>query len=160
MLNTYVYPFTPSPLRSLLGQRGMTLRTLAARTSIPITTLSRIQNNRRRLFPSEARRIANALGCTPDVLGSTDETRYDHTTPRKRLGTMGSVSTITATTFPKQSKYLFRRCTVSFHYDFDHGIPGVIVRDDKEEPYRTIIQIGEGRFILASECQYSFSKKD
>ncbi len=32
---------------------------------------------------------------------------------------------------------------------------GVIVRDDKEEPGEKIIKLDDGRYVLATECQYS-----
>jgi hypothetical protein len=32
---------------------------------------------------------------------------------------------------------------------------GTIIRDDMEEPFRTIISLDDGRVILATECMHS-----
>lgn len=68
---------------------------------------------------------------------------------------MGCVSTITAYAFPKQSEYVNRRCNVCFHYDTSIEIPGTIIRDDREEPFETLIKLDDGRILRAAECQYS-----
>ena len=73
------------------------------------------------------------------------------------LNGMGCVSTITADRFPKQSEYVNRKCKVCFHYDTSKLIPGTIIRDDREEPYETLIQLDDGRVMRAAECQYSFN---
>lgn len=67
---------------------------------------------------------------------------------------MGVVSNIKHDKFPEQGNYLGRKVKVCFHYDTNNTIPGVIVRDDKEEPHRTIIKLDDGRHVLAIECQY------
>lgn len=67
---------------------------------------------------------------------------------------MGSVATITASDFPKQGPFLGKRTKVIFH----HGGPqlmGTVVRDDYEHPWRTIIHIDDGRYIMSTECQYA-----
>lgn len=33
---------------------------------------------------------------------------------------------------------------------------GYIVRDDREEPFETIIKLDNGRYVRGAECQYSF----
>ncbi len=68
---------------------------------------------------------------------------------------MGSHANITSSKFPKQGRHLGDRCRVIFHYDTSAAIGGVVVRDDAEEPYETIIQLDDGRFVRAAECQYS-----
>ena len=68
---------------------------------------------------------------------------------------MGCVSTITATNFPEQSQYINRKCWVCFHYDTSVWIPGVIIRDDREEPFETLIKLDDGRIVRGVECQYS-----
>jgi len=68
---------------------------------------------------------------------------------------MGCISTITATKFPKQGKWVGCRTEVCFHFDTTHVLWGTIVRDDREEPFETIIKLDDGRFLRASECQYS-----
>lgn len=67
---------------------------------------------------------------------------------------MGCVKTIDADHFPKQSDYVNRRVKVCFHYDTSRWIGGWLVRDDREEPYRTILLLDNGRFVDALECQY------
>ena len=68
---------------------------------------------------------------------------------------MGCVKTITAYAFPKQSEYVNRRCNVCFHYDTSVQIPGTVIRDDREEPYETLIKLDDGRIVRGVECQYS-----
>jgi len=68
---------------------------------------------------------------------------------------MGVVSTIDHDKFPKQGSFKGRRCQVCFNYDLSGSVGGTIVRDDREAPFRTIIQLDDGRFVLATECQYS-----
>lgn len=70
---------------------------------------------------------------------------------------MGCVSTITAYDFPKQSQYVNRRCMVCFHYDTSKWIMGTVIRDDREEPFETLIQLDDGRTMRGVECQYSFN---
>ena len=68
---------------------------------------------------------------------------------------MGNLENITATTFPKQGKHLGRGCIVTFHYARTPELFGAIVRDDMENPWSTIIRLDDGRYVLATECQYS-----
>ena len=70
---------------------------------------------------------------------------------------MGCVSSITVYDFPKQSKYVNRRCNVCFHYDTTKMVMGTVIRDDREEPFETLIRLDDGRTIRGVECQYSFS---
>lgn len=67
---------------------------------------------------------------------------------------MGVVNTISYDEFPKQGAYLNLRTRVIFRYQ-SKEIEGIIVRDDMEEPFRTIIKLDDGRYILADECQYA-----
>lgn len=68
---------------------------------------------------------------------------------------MGAIASITHETFPKQGSSLGKRVEVFFHDDLDHRVGGVMVRDDYEEPWRTIIALDDGRYVLTTECQYS-----
>lgn len=68
---------------------------------------------------------------------------------------MGNHANITATKFPKQGRHLGDRCAVVFHYDTSTQIGGIVVRDDAEEPYETIIHLDDGHFVRSAECQYS-----
>lgn len=75
---------------------------------------------------------------------------------------MGCVDTISYYNFPKQAdnsyKYpqIGKRVEVCYHFDTSKKHNGVIVRADREEPYRTIIALDNGRYVLATECQFSF----
>ena len=69
---------------------------------------------------------------------------------------MGCVETITIDRFPKQSKHLYERCEVIFHYNTSRKICGTVIRDDEEEPYETLIRLDDGRTIRGTECQFSF----
>jgi hypothetical protein len=73
---------------------------------------------------------------------------------------MGCVRTITHDTFPKQADENYeypkigKRVEVCYHYDTTKYHQGTIVRNDIEEPFETIIQLDNGRFLRAVECQY------
>ena len=77
---------------------------------------------------------------------------------------MGIVKNIDATSFPEQyiaDEDVFvgigRKVNVCFNYDKGAFIDGVVIRDDKEPPFVTIIKLSDGRVILATECQFSAS---
>lgn len=76
------------------------------------------------------------------------------TTNKDKGFEMGSIPTINAHRFPTQGEYLGRRVEVCFNYDAEAPLRGEIVRDDMEEPMRTIIKLDDGRYVLATECQY------
>lgn len=67
---------------------------------------------------------------------------------------MGTVATITQSAFPKQSELVGKRTKVIFHHVGPESM-GTIVRDDTEHPFRCIIKLDDGRYILSSECQYA-----
>lgn len=69
---------------------------------------------------------------------------------------MGVELTIDHERFPKQGKLLGQRVKVCFKFDATHEIGGECVRDDLEEPGRTIFRLDDGRYVQATECQYSF----
>ena len=68
---------------------------------------------------------------------------------------MGCVLNVGYEKFPEQGTFLNKRCKVCFNYDTEHFIKGTVVRDDIEEPFRTIIKLDDGRYIFAEECQFS-----
>lgn len=70
---------------------------------------------------------------------------------------MGCVNSITHEKFPRQSDWLGRRANVCFQYDTAHTLPGVIVRDDADDPLVTIIALDDGRHVLSAECQYQLA---
>ncbi len=67
---------------------------------------------------------------------------------------MGTQKNITVTDFPKQGVSAGKRARVCFNYDTDRAFEGVILRDDVEEPFLTIIHLDDGRTVLGTECQY------
>ena len=69
---------------------------------------------------------------------------------------MGRHKSIAIDKFPKQGDLLGKRVMVCFHYNTKDIIHGIVVRDDTEEPYRTIIKLDDGLYVLATECMYSW----
>lgn len=65
------------------------------------------------------------------------------------------IGNVDVTKYPKQGE-LRQRVKVVFNYDRSVIATGIIVRNDVEEPYRVIIELTDGRYILDSECQYSY----
>jgi hypothetical protein len=68
---------------------------------------------------------------------------------------MGVVENISADRWPRQGENLGARVEVCFHYDTSKMVSGIILRDDRDEPFRTIIQLDTGRVVLGVECQYT-----
>jgi hypothetical protein len=56
--------------------------------------------------------------------------------------------------FPQQGAHSGKKVEVCFNYDAERTIPGLIVRDDAEDPFITLIVLRDGRFVLSTECQY------
>lgn len=71
---------------------------------------------------------------------------------------MGAHKNIDYDKFPKQGRKLNKKTRVCFYYDTQRLLDGVVVRDDIEEPFLTIIKLEDGRHVLATECQYSISE--
>ena len=77
---------------------------------------------------------------------------------------MGCVNTITYDKFPKQKDKNYKyqqfkvgsRVKVCYHYDTSKYHYGIIVRDDLEEPFETIIKLDNGRYLRATECQFTY----
>jgi len=69
---------------------------------------------------------------------------------------MGVQANIDFNNFPKQSDLVGKITTVIFRYDTSNPLRGQIVRDDMETPWRTIILLENGRYVLGTECQYQF----
>ena len=68
---------------------------------------------------------------------------------------MGSHKSIGVDTFPAQGSHLGKTVEVCFRYDTTNLLAGRIVRDDREDPWMTIIALDDGRYLLATECMYS-----
>jgi len=71
---------------------------------------------------------------------------------------MGVISTIDHEKFPKQSEWYKREVSVCFNYDLSHKVDGIVIRDDTEAPFCTIIMLEDSRVVLATECQYTLKK--
>ncbi len=67
---------------------------------------------------------------------------------------MGIEKNIGFDKFPKQGSYLGKDVEVCFNYNTSKKIMGKIVRDDSEEPFKTIIKLQNENYLLATECQY------
>ena len=67
---------------------------------------------------------------------------------------MGLEEKGSATGYPKQGQFLGKRMQVVFNYDTSKIFGGLCIRDDSEEPCLVIIQLDDGRVVLANECQY------
>lgn len=78
---------------------------------------------------------------------------------------MGCINTITYHHFPKQNDSscefpsIGKRVEVCYHYNTKYTHMGTIIRDDREEPYETIIKLDNGRYVRGVECQYSFVRE-
>ena len=68
---------------------------------------------------------------------------------------MGTSGTVGFNRFPKQGRLKDRLVRVCFDYDTTQTIDGIVIRDDTEEPGILIIQLTDGRVVLATECQYT-----
>lgn len=56
--------------------------------------------------------------------------------------------------YPKQGNDIGKRVIITYNHDwtiFEHGI---IIRDDIEEPFMTVIKLDDDRVLLGTECQY------
>lgn len=71
---------------------------------------------------------------------------------------LGVTNNVGNTNFPKQGNDLNKRSKVCFNYDMNNLFEGTIVRDDREEPFITIIELDDGRFVRSTECQYTILK--
>lgn len=62
--------------------------------------------------------------------------------------------------YPKQGQFLWKTCKVIYP-KCSRATPfnGIIVRDDIEGTCLTIIQLHDGRFVLATECQYTIDDR-
>lgn len=68
---------------------------------------------------------------------------------------MGVHKNIGKDKFPKQGDWLNHEVSVCFNYNTSEMLNVVIVRDDNESPFTTLIQLEDGRILNATECQYS-----
>jgi hypothetical protein len=73
---------------------------------------------------------------------------------------MDMVESVDYDKFPLQHPDVGRLVKVFFHQNFSKWVYGVVVRDDLEYPHVTIIQLGNGKHVLGSECQYQSIELD
>ena len=57
---------------------------------------------------------------------------------------------------PESGDFLGKEVQVIFRYNTVERFPGVVIRDDRAEPFRTVIKLKDGRVVLATECQYTW----
>lgn len=57
--------------------------------------------------------------------------------------------------FPKQGAWLGKRCEVIYDYNTTDRVGATVVRDDAEDPHRTILHTDDGRYLLSTECQHT-----
>ncbi|MGH0417526.1 hypothetical protein [Bacillus cereus] len=68
---------------------------------------------------------------------------------------MGVHPNVGVNKFPKQGDQLNREVKVMFNFDSSTILKGIIVREDMEDPFLTLIKLEDGRVIGSAECQYS-----
>lgn len=66
---------------------------------------------------------------------------------------MGTHTNISFTDFPEQGSWLGKQFRICFNYDTTKTLTGICVRNDREEPGRTIFKLDDGRYVLSTECQ-------
>ncbi|MEN2468014.1 hypothetical protein [Ornithinibacillus sp. JPR2-1] len=71
---------------------------------------------------------------------------------------MGVHQNISGSNYPRQGDFLNKRTKVCFNYDTKNYIGGTVIRDDREDPFLTLIKLDDGRYISSTECQYSIPK--
>lgn len=77
---------------------------------------------------------------------------------------MGCIETIAYDRFPKQRGQDYKypkfavgsRVEVCYQYDSSKKHSGIIIRDDVEEPFETIIKLDNGRYLRGAECQFRY----
>lgn len=69
---------------------------------------------------------------------------------------MGYHENISYDKFPKQGHKLHTKVEILFWYDTTRTIIAKVIRDDMEEPFKTMFQLPDGRVVLATECQYHY----
>jgi hypothetical protein len=67
---------------------------------------------------------------------------------------MGYHPSITPDRMPGQGRFKGARVRVLFHYNTTNPVLGTCVRDDAEHPWVQFFSLDDGRYVLASECQW------
>lgn len=70
---------------------------------------------------------------------------------------MGCHKNIDHDKFPKQGSLITEeKIRVCFQYDTEKSFKAKCLRNDIEEPFKTLFQLEDGRVVEAAECQYTF----
>jgi hypothetical protein len=68
---------------------------------------------------------------------------------------VGSCDTISADQWPKQGYHLGKRVSCWFQNDDSFQVEAIVVRDDAEHPWVTILQLETSkRLVLGTECTF------
>jgi len=67
---------------------------------------------------------------------------------------------VTLDDWPEQGDCLGLKAEVMFKGDSCQMTSGIIVRDDIQMPFYTIIELEDGRFVMGHECQYAPIKEE
>lgn len=54
----------------------------------------------------------------------------------------------------KQGNWLNNKTEVCYHFNTNELEMGIVIRDDMESPWITVIKTERGRYILTTECQH------
>ena len=65
------------------------------------------------------------------------------------------MSKVSLMQYPPQGSSVGARVVVCFNYDTLETVEGVVVREDMGEPWKMIIKLDTGQYVLSTECQYS-----
>lgn len=69
---------------------------------------------------------------------------------------MGAIKEIDINKYPEQTSLVGKKVNICFHYNTDAMIEGICVREDVGNPYVMIFMLSDGRFVLSTECQYTY----
>lgn len=67
---------------------------------------------------------------------------------------MGVHQNISKVRFPKQGMLLNREVSVYFGEETSDTVPAIVVRCDAQPPWVTLLELADGRFVLATECRF------
>ena len=105
-------------------------------------------------FPKQAKSVGTTLGNGETIV------RKDLEEPFREIRRIDSFVLIggedlTEMQYPKQGSWLNKSAEVCFWYDMDNTVDAVCVRDDMEQPFRSVFRLKNGRYVLGVECQHS-----
>ena len=97
--------------------------------------------------------VLNGKQVAAQVVRSDAESPYERIL-KTREGLYIADSEVDGFKLPEQRSYLNKRAGVCFHFNSNCELDGKIVRADKTEPFRTVIQLDDGRVVYDTECQF------